>query len=175
MTQTGKRDARLPPVTAFIAIGSNLDDPAKQVRSALRELAALPETRLLASSSLYRSAPVGYRDQPEFINAVAAIETSLRPRDLLEHLLAIERRHDRARTFPNAPRTLDLDIVLYGGLRIAEPGLTIPHSRMRERAFVIVPLAEIAPEAAIPGGGCVRDLLRGVDAGSVARLADATA
>ena len=158
-------------ITAFIALGSNLDDPQQQIRNGLRELAAMPETRLVSASSLYRSAPVGYRDQPDFVNAVACIETKLKPRALLDHLLAIERRHGRMREFPNAPRTLDLDIVLYGGLTLREPGLTIPHPRMHERAFVIVPLAEIAPEATVPGRGSVRELLRSGDAASIVKLA----
>ncbi len=160
--------------TAFIALGSNLDHPERQIKNGLRELAAFPETRLVGGSSLYRSAPVGYRDQPDFVNAVARVETELTPRALLGHLLEIERRHGRVREFPNAPRTLDLDIVLYGDLALDEPRLTIPHPRMFERAFVIVPLAEIAPDAVVPGRGRVLDLLAAVDAGSVVRLACAS-
>lgn len=161
-------------ITAFIALGSNLDDPERQIGNGLRELAALPETRLVSASSLYRSAPVGYLDQPDFVNAVACIETTLKPRALLDHLLAIERRSGRVREFPNAPRTLDLDIVVYGDLVLDGPGLTIPHPRMYERAFVIVPLAEIAPGALIPGRGSVRSVLRSVDAASVVKLAAVT-
>ena len=161
-------------VTAFIALGSNLDDPEQQIRNGLRELAALPETRFVSASSLYRSAPVGYREQADFVNAVACIETKLQPRALLDHLLAIERRHGRVREFPNAPRTLDLDIALYGDLTLREPGLTIPHPRMHERAFVIVPLAEIAPGASVPGRGPVADLLPNVNAASAVKLAGAT-
>lgn len=158
------------PVTAFIALGSNLDDPQRQVKTAICELAELPQTRLLGASSLYRSAAVGYRDQPDFVNAVAALETRLEPRALLDDLLAIERHHHRVRSFRNAPRTLDLDLILYGDCVIDEPGLTVPHPRMHERAFVLVPLAEIAPEAVVPGRGVVRDLLQTVDAASVARI-----
>jgi len=161
----------MTPITAFIALGSNLNDPEQQVRNGLRELAALPETRLVSASSLYRSAPVGYREQPDFVNAVARIETSLQPRALLDHLLAIERRRGRVRELPNAPRTLDLDIVLYGDLVLHEPGLTIPHPRMHERAFVIVPLAEIAPEVTIPSRGSVRELMGSCDAASIVKLA----
>lgn len=142
----------MKPEVAYVALGSNLDDPAAQVRAGFAELAALPGTRLTAKSSLYGSAPVGYLDQPDFVNAVARIETEFAPRDLLDALLAIERRHGRVREFPNAPRTLDLDIVLYGSSAIHEPGLSIPHPRMLERAFVMVPLAEIAPDAVVPGG-----------------------
>lgn len=161
--------------TAFIALGSNLDNPAHYMDIGFRELAALPQTRVVRKSSLYRSAPVGYLDQPDFVNAVAQIETGLKPRELLEALLAIEHRHGRVRDFPNAPRTLDLDIALYGDLALHEHGLTIPHPRMHERAFVIVPLAEIAPDARIPGHGTARELLRNVDASSVVRQMDVSA
>lgn len=158
--------------TAFIALGANLDHPELQVEAGIRELADLPQTRLVRRSSLYRSAPVGYRDQPDFVNAVAQIETGLKPRDLLEALLAIELRRGRVRDFPNAPRTLDLDIVLYGSLTLHEPGLTIPHPRMHQRAFVILPLAEIAPEALIPGRGRIADLVWNVDVTGMVKLAD---
>jgi 2-amino-4-hydroxy-6-hydroxymethyldihydropteridine diphosphokinase len=163
------------PKTAFIALGSNLSDPAAQVNAGFAALAVLPATRVIARSSLYCSAPVGYADQPDFINAVAAIETALAPRALLDALLAIERRHGRAREFPNAPRTLDLDVLLYGDLQLQERGLTIPHPRMHERAFVLLPLAEIAPRCVIPGRGAVAELLRTVDAGGVTRLTAAAA
>jgi 2-amino-4-hydroxy-6-hydroxymethyldihydropteridine diphosphokinase len=161
-------------VSAFIALGANLRDPEAQVRAGVEELAMLRDTRLMSVSSLYRSAPVGYLDQPEFVNAVAEIETALAPRALLESLLAIERRYGRVRQFANAPRTLDLDIVLYGDLEVNEPGLAIPHPRMYERAFVVVPLAEIAPDRVVPGRGRVRDLLAGVDASSVVKLESST-
>jgi 2-amino-4-hydroxy-6-hydroxymethyldihydropteridine diphosphokinase len=156
--------------TAFVALGSNLDDPERQVRAGFGELAALPETRLVKESPLYRSAPVGYLNQPDFINAVAQIETGLQPRALLEALLAVERRHGRMRDFPNAPRTLDLDLVLYGGLVLHEHGLTIPHPRMHERAFVMIPLAAIAPDCLVPGRGRAADLAKGLDPGGLAKL-----
>ena len=130
----------------------------------------LPDTRLARMSSLYRSAPVGYLEQPDFINAVAQIETALSPRALLDALLEIERRLGRVRDFPNAPRTLDLDLVLYGETVCAEPALTVPHPRMHERAFVLVPLAEIAPEAMVPGRGRVSELVTAVDAASVTKI-----
>jgi 2-amino-4-hydroxy-6-hydroxymethyldihydropteridine diphosphokinase len=130
----------------------------------------LPNTRLDAVSSLYRSAPVGHVDQPDFINAVAAIATTLSPRALLEALLEIEVRYGRVRDFPNAPRTLDLDIILYGDAELDEPGLAIPHPRMHERAFVLIPLSEIAPDATIPGRGPLRDLARAADAASVTKI-----
>jgi 2-amino-4-hydroxy-6-hydroxymethyldihydropteridine diphosphokinase len=156
--------------TAYVALGSNLHDPAGHVRGAVEELAMLPDTRLARVSSLYRSAPVGYLDQPDFINAVAQIETDLTPRALLDQLLAIERRYGRVRDFPNAPRTLDLDILLYGECIVQEPRLTIPHPRMHERAFVLVPLAEIAHDAVIPGRGRASELLARIDAAGLMKL-----
>lgn len=155
-----------------MALGANLDHPELQIEAGLRELAGLPQTRLVRRSSLYRSAPVGYQDQPDFVNAVAQIETGLNPRDLLEALLAIELRRGRVRDFPNAPRTLDLDIVLYGSLTLHEPGLTIPHPRMHERAFVLLPLAEIAPDTVVPGHGRIVDLVRNADVTGMVKLAD---
>ena len=159
-------------VTAFVALGSNLENPVAQVRAGLRELAALPGTRLVAASSLYRNPPAGYLDQPDFVNAVAQIETHFAPRELLNALLEIERRHGRSRDFPNAPRTLDLDILIYGEREICETGLTIPHPRMLERAFVLVPLAEIAPAAVIPGAGGVARLVASVDTTGMVKLSD---
>lgn len=162
-------------VTAFIALGSNLDDPAAHILRAMQALAAMPGTHLVRRSSLYRNPPAGYLAQPEFINAVAEIETRLAPRDLLEQLLAIERVHGRMRDFPNGPRTLDLDILLYGERTVREPGLTIPHPRMLERAFVLVPLAEIAPDAVVPDGGRIADLVRHVDVSGMIKIPDASA
>ncbi|MDO8812998.1 MAG: 2-amino-4-hydroxy-6-hydroxymethyldihydropteridine diphosphokinase [Gallionella sp.] len=143
------------PYIAFIGLGSNLEDPRSQLQRAFAELDRLPETRLVARSSLYRSAPMGYLDQPEFVNAVAKIETTLTPQALLQSLLQIEHRHGRERTFRNAPRTLDLDILLYDDAQLHEHGLTIPHPQMHLRPFVLQPLLEIAPDAAIPGIGRV--------------------
>jgi len=147
---------------AFVALGSNLADPVSQLAIAFDELGRLPGTRLVARSSLWRSAPVGYIDQPDFVNAVAAVDTTLEAEALLGHLLDIERRHGRVREFQNAPRTLDLDIALYGDERIDTPTLTVPHPRMQERAFVLLPLNELAPDLVIPGQGALRDLLPGV-------------
>jgi 2-amino-4-hydroxy-6-hydroxymethyldihydropteridine diphosphokinase len=148
-------------VIAFVALGSNLEAPREQVARGMQEIGALPQTRLLARSSFYRTAPLGFLEQPDFINAVAMVETALAPHALLDGLLAIERRHGRVREFQNAPRTLDLDILLYGDLVLHDHGLTLPHPRMHERAFVLLPLAEIAPDAVVPGRGAVADLLRG--------------
>ena len=135
---------------AFIALGSNLQQPQQQVTQAFAEIAALPHTTLLNTSSLYRSAPVGYDNQPDFINAVAEVDTGLPPDVLLQHLLAIETEHGRERPFPNAPRPLDLDLLIYDTLSIATPELTIPHPRMHTRGFVLLPLEEIAPDLEIP-------------------------
>ena len=130
---------------AYVGIGSNLDDPQAHVTRAFGELAALPRTRLKARSSLYRSAPVGYAGQPDFINAVAALDTDLSARKLLEGMRGIEQTHGRKRSFANAPRTLDLDLLLYGKETITTAELVVPHPRMHERAFVLKPLLEIAP------------------------------
>ena len=146
-------------VKAFVGLGANLGEPKAQVRRAIAALGAIPMTRLLAASSLYRSAPVGVGEQPDFINAVAAIETGLSARALLDKLLAIEARFGRRRDVPGSPRTLDLDLLLYGDRVIAEPDLIVPHPRMHERAFVLAPLAEIAPDALVPEKGPVAALL----------------
>lgn len=143
------------PRRAFIGLGSNLADPGTQILKAFDELGRLPRTRLVAQSSLYRSAPVGYAEQPDFINAVAEIETGLDPHQLLEALLDMEHRHGRVREFRNAPRILDLDILLYNDLACHEHHLTLPHPRMHERAFVLQPLQEIAPHCVIGGHGAV--------------------
>ncbi len=148
--------------TAYIALGANMDDPEQQIRSALRELGRLPASRLLAHSSLYRSQAEGYSQQPDFLNAVAQIETGLEPEELLEALLAIEQVHGRRRTFRNAPRTLDLDILLYGQRQVSQAGLHIPHPRMHLRGFVLAPLAELAADLEIPGHGRILDLLQGI-------------
>ena len=162
-------------VAAYIGLGSNLEDPASQIKAGCAAIAALPATELIARSALYRSAPVGYSDQPDFINAVAKVKTALDARALLDALLAIELNHGRVRNFPNAPRTLDLDLLLYDDLKLHAPGLTIPHPRMHERAFVLVPLAEIDPQCVIPGRGKVGELLREVDASSVVPAAPRSA
>jgi 2-amino-4-hydroxy-6-hydroxymethyldihydropteridine diphosphokinase len=132
--------------TAYVGVGSNLNDPRAQVLQAFTELDGLPHTRVVRKSSLYRSAPIGHAAQPDFVNAVAQVETGLPAERLLAELQAVETRHGRERSFPNAPRTLDLDLLLYGNARIASPALTVPHPRMHERAFVLKPLLEIAPQ-----------------------------
>ncbi|ABE48869.1 2-amino-4-hydroxy-6-hydroxymethyldihydropteridine diphosphokinase [Methylobacillus flagellatus] len=145
---------------AYIALGSNLRDPMHEVGQAMTELDTLPETRLVKASSLYCTAPVGYDNQPDFINAVAAIDTGLEPMALLQAILDLENRHGRERPFPNAPRVLDLDLLLYEQVVMNTPALTLPHPRMHQRGFVLLPLAEIAPELHIAGYGSVADLAK---------------
>lgn len=156
---------------AFIALGSNLGDPESRVRQGIAALAELPLARLLAASSLYRSAALGHADQPDFVNAVAQISTGLAPQALLAALLAVEKRFGRERSFANAPRTLDLDLLLYDEQRIDEPGLAVPHPRMHERAFVLAPLVEIAPDCVIPGRGPAADWLARCTNQAIVRLA----
>jgi len=146
-------------VRVYVALGSNLGEPLRAVENGFESLAVLPGCRLAARSSLYRSAPVGVGPQPDFINAVAAIDTSLGPHELLAALLDVEARHGRTRHVPLAARTLDLDLLLHGDTVLDEPQLQLPHPRMHLRAFVLLPLAEIAPDLVIPGLGPVAGLL----------------
>lgn len=146
---------------AYVGLGANVGDPAQQVRAAVAVLARLPGTRVQACSSLYRSAPVGVTAQPDFVNAVCALQTELPAHELLHALLDVERAHGRVRGAERgAPRPLDLDLLLYGAVRCADAELTLPHPRMHARAFVLAPLAEIAPEIEVPGRGKVTTLLR---------------
>jgi 2-amino-4-hydroxy-6-hydroxymethyldihydropteridine diphosphokinase len=160
-----------PPIhLAYVALGANLADPALQVRSALAALSRLPQSRLLHASSLYRTAPVGIAHQPDFINAVAALETTLAAPELLTALLAIEEAFGRRRDFHHAPRTLDLDLLLYDDAVIDSPRLCLPHPRMHLRAFVIAPLLEIAPDCRIPGRGLAAAWLPAVSGQAIERL-----
>lgn len=149
-------------VQCFVALGANLGDPVATVKAALDALAALPDARLQAVSSLYRTAPIGLKHQPDFINAVAALELDpavLPAPTFLARLFAIESAFGRQRSVPNAPRTLDLDLLLYGDSVSDDLCCLLPHPRMHERAFVLAPLAEIAPDFLIPGRGKVAELL----------------
>jgi len=157
---------------AFIGLGSNLDEPREQLQRAFIDLDKLPDTRLLKQSSLYESAPIGYLDQPNFVNAVAQLSTALTPRALLQGLLQIEHAHGRERAFHNAPRTLDLDLLLYDEVQLHEHGLTIPHPQMHLRAFVLQPLLEIAPDCDIPAIGRVETALYLCRNQALERLAD---
>ena len=146
---------------AYVGLGANLGNPQQTVAAAILELGRLPGSTLTSRSSLYRSDPLGFEQQPDFINAVVGLTTELSAEALLDQLQAIEQRHGRERSFSNAPRTLDLDLLLYGSERIATPRLTVPHPGMHERAFVLRPLEEIAPDIEIPGRGTPRALLYG--------------
>ena len=144
---------------AYIALGSNLNDPLLQVQTAIKELQQHPDFKLEKVSSLYQTKPVGMINQPDFINAVVAISTNLNPEELLKILLELEQQHQRIRKERWGPRTLDLDILLYDDLTLTEPGLTLPHPRLTERAFVLKPLAEIAPDLCLPDGRKLQDLV----------------
>jgi 2-amino-4-hydroxy-6-hydroxymethyldihydropteridine diphosphokinase len=145
-------------ITAYIGLGSNLDDPLNQIEQAALELAALPGCQLLALSPRYRSAPMGPADQPDYINAVAALATQLEPLALLDALQAIEQQHGRQRLLRWGARTLDLDLLLYGEQTIDHPRLMVPHPGMLERAFVLVPLADIAAQLVLADGQNVATL-----------------
>jgi 2-amino-4-hydroxy-6-hydroxymethyldihydropteridine diphosphokinase len=144
----------------YVGLGSNLDGPSEQIRRAFDELAIMPDSRLQAKSHLYKSRPLGPQDQPDFINAVAMLTTGLGPLELLHCLRGLEERHGRRRVTEVhwGARSLDLDILVYGDIRLQTPELTIPHPRMHTRSFVLYPLAEIAPALVIPVHGPVRSL-----------------
>ena len=150
------------PTRAYIGLGSNLDQPAQQIERAVVGLRELPHTQVVAVSPFYQSKPWGDPDQGDFTNAVAAIDTSLSARALLAELLAIEQKQGRDRSSGrrNGPRTLDLDLLCYGSMVLDEPGLQLPHPRIFERAFVLLPLSDLAPDLLIPGQGVVSSLLR---------------
>ena len=156
--------------TAYVALGANLGDPAATIRAAFGALANLPESRVTRCSSLYRTAPVGNTEQPEFVNAVAALETTLAPESLLDALFDIEARFGRIRAEKNGPRTLDLDLLLYNNQQLNLPRLTLPHPRLHLRAFVLYPLAELAPDLQLPGRGSIAAWLPAVANQGISRL-----
>ena len=160
------------PVIAFVGLGGNLGDAVAALRSAVQALSGLPQTRLLQASNLYRTPAWGLQQQPDFINGVAMLETQLDPRALLEALLGVERDFGRDRQAGSrwGPRTLDLDLLLYGDAVIGEPGLQVPHPHLHERAFALVPLLEIAPDILIPGQGRARDALSSLDISAIEPL-----
>ena len=158
------------PVPAWVAIGGNQGQVRATLEAAIEAIDALPGTRVLQRSSLYRTPAWGRTDQPDFINGVLAVETTLAAPDLLANLLGIERRFGRLRDEDAGrwgPRTLDLDLLLYDEQVLELPGLSLPHPRLHERAFVLVPLAEIAPGLVVPGWGRVDGLLAKVDASGI--------
>ncbi len=156
--------------TVVLALGSNLAQPEQQVRSALQAVAALPDTELLAASSLYLTAPVGYADQPDFINAVCLIQTALEAEALLAALQRIEQVFGRERSFRNAPRTLDLDIIDYAGRVSTDEHLILPHPRAHLRSFVMQPLAEIAPDFQLGGQGRAADVAARLGSDGIRKL-----
>lgn len=160
-------------VPAYVGLGSNLGDPVAQLRGALAALEQLPATRLVARSSFYRNPPMGPPEQPDFVNAVAGLLTTLPARELLAALQAIEDAQGRRRDGPRwGPRTLDLDLLAYGDLRLDSEALTLPHPGLAERPFVLVPLHEIAPGLRLPGGATIAHLAAAADRGGLARLDD---
>lgn len=157
---------------AYIALGSNLGDARAQVSAAFESLGRLPGTRLLARSALYLTPPWGVLDQPPFINAVALLDTTLAPHDLLDALLAIERAAGRVRDGQRwGPRTLDLDVLHMDGVALSDERLHLPHPRIGERAFVLLPLNDLAPALVLPGQGRVCELLAKLDTSGLERLA----
>ncbi|MES9852528.1 MAG: 2-amino-4-hydroxy-6-hydroxymethyldihydropteridine diphosphokinase [Candidatus Thiodiazotropha sp. L084R] len=159
-------------VVAYVGLGSNLDNPKRQVETALAELAKLNDTYLERHSSLYRSKPVGPQDQPDFINAVARLSTTLEPEALLDALQALEQSHHRIRGERWGPRSLDLDLLLYGNQVINTPRLKVPHPEIAKRSFVLLPLKEISPtDLSIPGVGALLDIKIDQGEDEVERLA----
>ncbi len=156
--------------TAYIALGANLGDPVATVNAAFAALHTLPDTTVAATSALYRTAPVGVTEQPEFINAAARLDTTLPPEQLLHALLDIEQGFGRIRAERNGPRTLDLDILLYDDQIIDTARLTLPHPRLHLRAFVLYPLADLAPDLLLPGRGTLAAWLPAVANQGIVRL-----
>lgn len=158
-------------VTAYVGLGANIGESLPRLREAVNAFLVLPDTRLVACSSFYRSAPIGITQQPDFVNAVCALDTALPASALLNRLLQIEHEHGRVRgPDPGGPRTMDLDLLLYGTERSDTDALTLPHPRMHERRFVLLPLNEIAPTLEIPGRGWVAALLQSCGEQRVERL-----
>ncbi len=165
----------MPPasVTVYVGLGSNLDNPRRQVSVAITELAGLPQCRNVTASGLYRSVPMGPQDQADFVNAVVCLQTSLSAHDLLRQLQGLEQRHARVRERRWGPRTLDLDLLLYGDERIQSDDLTVPHPGLGERNFVLIPLYEIAPNLTLPDNRCLVDLVRCCSQDGLRRLSGA--
>ncbi len=158
-------------VRVFIGLGSNLDEPAIQIAKALKAIATMPETNNLVSSSFYRNPPMGPADQPDYVNAVAGLDTSLQPSGLLDSLQEIELDQGRVRTGAHwGPRIIDLDVLLYGDLQLDSKRLTVPHPGLCKRVFVLTPLYELAPELVLPGGERLADLIASVDTASLQRI-----
>ena len=151
---------------AYVGLGANLGDREAMLRSALEQLGAEPGIDVMAVSKLRDTDPVGITDQPRFLNAAAAVETDLTARELLDRLLGIERRLGRTREAPRfGPRTIDLDLLLYGDEQIDDPGLEVPHPRLHERLFALEPLADLDPDLVVPGRGPLADIVAGLQSG----------
>lgn len=157
-------------INAYIGLGSNMESPETQIQEAITAIDRIPDTKLAGFSSLYQSHPVGPQDQPDYINAVAHVVTGLSAEDLLMQLQNIENRQGRTRKIHWGPRTLDLDLLLYDNEIINEKNLVVPHPEMHNRAFVLYPLYEIAPDIEIPGKGAVGILLQAVNADGIQKL-----
>lgn len=158
-------------IRVYIGIGSNLEDPVTQVKDAIEELEMLPDTILAARSSLYTGKPMGPQDQPDYINAVVALDTLLSPEDLFARMMEIEKQAGRVRDGEQwGPRILDLDLLMYGKKKIDEAHLTVPHPAMHERDFVIIPLAEVAGNMKIPGHGLLSTLINQVENHSLKKV-----
>jgi 2-amino-4-hydroxy-6-hydroxymethyldihydropteridine diphosphokinase len=155
---------------SYIGIGSNLSDPLRQVRTALSELAEIPKTRLIAQSSLYRTPPMGPSEQPDYINAVAGVETTLPVEELLQELQRLEQQHQRQRLIHWGPRTLDLDILLYGDTVIQSAILSVPHPGLTQRIFVVQPLMEIASTLVLPDGRRLKEIYKNLEGESIEQL-----
>ena len=159
----GDRGAPGPVTRAYVGLGANLGDREAMLRSALEQLAAEPGIEVVAVSKLRDTDPVGITDQPRFLNAAAAVETGLSAGDLLDRLLGIERRLGRTREGPRfGPRTIDLDLLLYGDEQIDDPGLEVPHPRLHERLFALEALADLDPDLVVPGRGALADIVAGL-------------
>jgi 2-amino-4-hydroxy-6-hydroxymethyldihydropteridine diphosphokinase len=159
----GDRGAPPTVIRAYVGLGANLGDREAMLRSAIEQLAAEPEIGVVAVSSFRDTDPVGITDQPRFVNAAAAIDTNLPARELLDRLLGVERRLGRTREGPRfGPRTIDLDLLLYGDEQIDEPGLEVPHPRLHERLFALEPLADLDPDLVLPGRGPLADVIAGL-------------
>jgi 2-amino-4-hydroxy-6-hydroxymethyldihydropteridine diphosphokinase len=171
MRRSTTEAAHREPVLAYIGLGANLGDARATLAAAFAAIERLPRTELTARSALYRSAPID-SSGPDYLNAVVAVRTRLDAQALLAGLQAIEREHGRERPYRNAPRSLDLDLLLYGQRRLDAPNLTVPHPRMHERAFVLRPLADIAPDLVIPGHGPLAPLLEQVAEQRIERVGD---
>ncbi|WP_434778011.1 2-amino-4-hydroxy-6-hydroxymethyldihydropteridine diphosphokinase [Neisseria sp. Ec49-e6-T10] len=161
-------------VQAIVALGSNLQNPEQQIQAAITALSCEQNIKIVRVSSLYLTKPVGYLDQPDFINAVVLINTQLSAQDLLDTLHKIEHTFGRVRTFTNAPRVLDLDLIDYNHQTISTDTLVLPHPRAHERSFVLCPLNEIAPDYQLPGAGVVSELIKTLDTAGIQKLENCT-